>query len=135
MSNAFAEPTFQDIARFLALAFFAVLFLQSSLDKLIHRKDNLDYLTSVFANSPLKNWVSLLFPLITLLEFSAGTICAIGLVLLFMGILHPAKLGLLLSGLSLLSLFAGQRIAKDYAGAASLAAYFAVVLLAFSLFV
>ena len=34
-----------------------------------------------------------------------------------------------LAGISLLSLFFGQRLAKDYAGAASLVPYFGIVLL------
>lgn len=134
MAIGFTEVSFQLLTRSLALAFFAVLFLQSSLDKLSDRKGNFEYLKSVLAKSPLKNGVALLFPLITLLEFASGVLCAVGILFLFNGNLLPAKLGLVLSSASILSLFFGQRIAKDYAGAASLAAYFAVALIAIYLF-
>jgi hypothetical protein len=45
-----------------------------------------------------------------------------------------ASWGLFFSGLALVSLITGQRLAKDYAGAAVVAAYFAVVLVGLSLF-
>ena len=125
---------FQLIARLMALAFFAILFLQSSLDKITDRKGNLEYLNSVFAKSPLKNSVGFLFPVITLLELAAGTCCAIGALLLGLGNSVVGTIGLLLSCSALLCLFFGQRVANDYAGAASLAAYFAVALLGLVLF-
>ncbi|MBY0457163.1 MAG: hypothetical protein K2V38_07490, partial [Gemmataceae bacterium] len=63
-------------------------------------------------------------------ELLAGAVSAVGVVMA----LSPSPgvvpaLGLGLSCLALTMLFFGQRIAKDYAGAAVLAAYFAVGLL------
>ena len=110
--------------------FFAVLFLQSGLDKVSDRKGNLEWLTSHFANSPLKRFVSLLLATITVLELTAGATCLIGA-----GILVTSKssnilfFGLSTACLSLLCLFTGQRIAKDYPGAATLATYFGVAIL------
>ena len=51
-----------------------------------------------------------------------------------MGSTDWAVVGLSLSALNICLLFAGQRIAKDYAGAAVLAAYFAVALIGLYLF-
>jgi hypothetical protein len=109
---------------FIAL-FHAILFLQSGLDKVWDYKGNLSWLTGHFAHSPLAGSVPLLLPVITLSETAAGLLCAAGVVQLLAtqsGTL--AYWGLVLSALSLLMLFFGQRIAKDYAGAATLVPYF-----------
>lgn len=124
---------FELLAKCAVLAFFAILFLQSSLDKIYNRKENGIYLTAVFEKSPLKNSVTVLLPLISLLEFLAGFSSLLGALLIWIGILWVGQLAILFSALALLCLFFGQRIAKDYAGAASLAAYFAVALVGFIL--
>jgi hypothetical protein len=103
----------------------AILFLQSSLDKLFHWKGNKDYLTEHFSKSPLKGTVPLLLPVITLVEFSAGLCSAIGLVLmLFLKEKGIGTWGMLLATAAIILLFFGQRVAKDYAGAAALVPYF-----------
>jgi hypothetical protein len=110
--------------------FFAVLFLQSGLDKVTDRRGNIEWLTGHFANSPFKSIVGLLLFKITLLELAAGLCCLVGVwAVLFKGPSWIAPVGLLLCCLSLCALFAGQRIAKDYAGAASLSTYFGVAVL------
>jgi apolipoprotein N-acyltransferase len=110
-------------------AFFAILFLQSGIDKVIDRRGNLDWLTGHFAKSPLAGTVPLLLGLITLMELAAGALSAVGcLLLLFRHDSTVAFYGAILSGLSLLALFFGQRMAKDYPGAASLVPYFLVVI-------
>lgn len=111
-------------------AFFAIAFLQSGVDKVVDRKGNLEFLTGHFANSPLRSTVSLLFGVITLLEIVTGICCVLGCLGLLLG-MGPgmARLGLALSLVSLFCLFFGQRLAKDYAGAAVLATYYAVALL------
>lgn len=103
----------------------AILFLQSSLDKLFDRKGNKAYLTEHFSKSPLKGFVPVLFPVITLVEFSAGLCSAIGLVMvLFHQRTAFGSLGMALGMAAIIMLFFGQRVAKDYAGAASLVPYF-----------
>lgn len=109
----------------LCLAFLAVLFTQSGLDKVFNYQENKDWLTGHFEKSPLKGTVGFLLPVITLLETAAGLVCAAGIYfLLFQGNNAIGLLGTQLSALSLLSLFFGQRVAKDYAGAATLVPYF-----------
>ncbi|MBA2436464.1 MAG: DoxX family protein [Chthoniobacterales bacterium] len=112
-------------------AFFAILFLQSGIDKVIDRKGNLDWLTGHFAKSPFEGMVPLLLGLITLMELAAGTLSAIGCVMvLFRHDSTIAFYGAIVSGLALLALFFGQRMAKEYPGAASLVPYFLVVIAA-----
>lgn len=115
-------------------AFFAILFLQSGIDKVTDRKGNLDWMTPHFAQSPLKSQVGLLLSIITLFELASGAACAISLItLLTKGPILVFQVANLLVCATLLQLFLGQRLAKDYPGAASLAGYFVVSLLGLGL--
>ena len=125
------------IGRFLVTAFFAVIFLQSALDKVTDSAGNLEFLQGHFKNSPFPPaLVPHLFWVLTAMEAAAAIFCGLGL--LFFSFtragLNLASLGLALSGLALLALITGQRFAKDYAGAAVVAAYFAVDLVGLLLF-
>jgi len=116
-------------AQALTAAFFAVLFLQSGLDKVFDWKGNLGWLTGHFAKSPLRGVVTPMLAAITLLEVAAGLVSAVGLAkLLASGETRVALYGVMLAGVALLSLFFGQRLAKDYPGAGALVPYFLVVL-------
>lgn len=110
-------------------AFFAICFLQSGIDKIVDRRGNLDWLTGHFSKSPLAGFVPVLLGLLTVLELAAGALCAIGLffVLLQRGT-AIAYYGVLFSALALLALFFGQRMAKEYPGAATLVPYFILAL-------
>ena len=111
-------------------AFFAILFLQSGLDKVLNYQGNLDYFRDHFKNSALAGIVGLLLPAITALETLTGAVSALAfLLMLVSGQSSWAIFSPVLAGISLLCLFFGQRLAKDYAGAASLVPYFVVVLL------
>ena len=115
----------------LASAFLAILFLQSGLDKIFDRKGNLDWLTGHFAKSPLAGMMPLLLVAITILEIVAGALSAIGCVLLIFR--HDATIafyGALISAIAILALFFGQRMAKEYPGAAVLVPYFLLTLVA-----
>ncbi|MEO8734860.1 MAG: DoxX family protein, partial [Flavobacteriales bacterium] len=106
-------------------AFAAVLFLQSSLDKLFNWKAERDYFTEHFSKSILKGSVPLLLPVITLVEFSAGLFSALGFgQVLFTGNTSLGTVGMLSAITGLTMLFFGQRMAKDYKGAAVLVPYF-----------
>lgn len=119
------------VLQILISAFFAILFLQSGIDKILDRKGNLEWLTGHFAKSPLAGTVPLLLGVITLMELAAGALSAIGCVLvLFWHDSTIAFYGAIVSGLALLALFFGQRTAKDYPGAAALVPYFLVVIAA-----
>lgn len=119
-------------AQALACAFFAILFLQSGLDKVVDRKGNLAYLTEHFAKSPLRRTVPLLLTTVTLAEVGSGLASATAVATRLIGVLPGFQLWSMgACCVTLLLLFLGQRVARDYAGAATLAAYFGVALLGF----
>jgi uncharacterized membrane protein YphA (DoxX/SURF4 family) len=106
-------------------AMIAVLFLQSSLDKLFNWKGEKEFLTAHLAKSNLKGTVPLLLPVITLIELGAGIFSTIGFFCVLFGCGSTiGLLGMTLAVKAIFLLFFGQRVAKDYAGAASLIPYF-----------
>jgi len=116
--------------RFAVTAFFAIAFLQSALDKVVDSKGNLEYLTGHFASSPLRGLVQPMFWVLTILEAAAGVLCGLGALCLLVGLGAGVALwGLVVSIISLLCLFFGQRLAKDYGGAVVIASYYAVAIL------
>jgi hypothetical protein len=107
-----------------------ITFLQSSFDKIINRKENLEFFNSHFANSPLRGFTSLLLSIITVMEFIGGFMLVYGIYFVFV---ERTTLwifyGFILVSLTLIALFTGQRLAKDYVGAADLIPYFTLVML------
>lgn len=121
----------QYLIKILLAAFFAILFLQSGLDKVIDWKGNLSWLKGHFAKTFLKGQVPLMLAIVTLSELAAGLLSAIGIVEIILTFKSTlAYYGAVLSVLSILMLFFGQRIAKDYAGAATLVPYFLISIVA-----
>jgi len=118
------------LARFLCCAFFAVLFLQSGFDTVADWKGNLEWLTGHFSKSPFKGVVPVLLGVLTAFELASGLLSLAAFVTgFFSSAREPVALAFTMCGLTLVMLFTGQRLAKDYPGAAVLAAYFAVALL------
>jgi hypothetical protein len=114
-----------------ASAFLAILFLQSGIDKVIDHRGNLEWLKGHFANSPLAGIVPALVTVITILEIAAGALSAIGcVVVILLRDSTVAFYGAVISAVALIALFFGQRMAKDYAGAAVLVPYFLLTLVA-----
>src|SRR6266404_4395457 len=113
----------------LASAFLAILFLQSGIDKIIDRRGNLEWLKGHFAKSPLAGVVPALVTVITILELAAGVLSGIGcLAVIFLRNSTVAFYGAIISAVAIIALFFGQRMAKDYAGAAVLVPYFLLAL-------
>ncbi len=124
------DSIFSILPTLFVTAFFAVLFLQSGLDKVLDYQGNLDYLSDHFKKSPLAGSVKLIMPVITLLEMLTGAISVFAFTqILISGQSSMAVYSPALAGISLLCLFFGQRIGKDYTGAAALVPYFVVALL------
>jgi diacylglycerol kinase len=112
-------------------AFLAVLFLQSGIDKVVDRRGNLEWLQGHFAKSPLAGVVPLMVTAITILEIAAGALSAIGCaIIIFSRDSMVAFYGAVISAVAIVALFFGQRMAKDYAGAAVLVPYFLLTLAA-----
>lgn len=112
-------------AEILVLLFLIITFLQSAIDKITDWKGNVDFISDHFKNSPLKNMVPLLLLTVLIFEIGASVLMLIGGYYIFTeGDGTVAKVGLEFAAITLLMLLIGQRLAKDYAGAMSLAVYF-----------
>jgi uncharacterized membrane protein YphA (DoxX/SURF4 family) len=122
---------FPHIVKLFLATFLAILFLQSGLDKIFDWKGNLSWLVGHFSKTFLNKQVSLLLATITLVELSAGALSVAGVFQIIFTLKSSlAYHGALASALSLVMLFFGQRIAKDYAGAATLVPYFILSIVA-----
>ena len=119
------EINLLNIVQSLIGLFLSVALLQSGLDKIINRKGNLEWLSNHFSDSPLHGLVPSLLNEVTVLEVFAGSCTLTGsFVNLVNGNNMLLTIGLLIASLNFLALFLGQRIAKDYEGAAVLVNYF-----------
>ncbi len=116
------------IIMFLRIAipiFLMIVFIQSGLDKIINKKENLDWLREHFGKTFLKNVTPHLLILLTILEIISGLLFFVGIILyMIYDQSHFIISGLMISNITFLCLFFGQRIAKDYVGAADLVNYF-----------
>src|SRR2546430_13199677 len=119
------------LLRILVSAFLAILFLQSGIDKLVDQRGNLEWLKGHFAKSPLARFVPALLLVLAILEISAGALSGIGcIVIIFTGDSAVAFYGAIVSAVTILALFFGQRMAKEYARAAILVPYFLLTVVA-----
>jgi hypothetical protein len=115
----------------LVSAFLAILFLQSGIDKVIDRRGNLEWLSGHFAKTFLAGIVPLMLTAITIMELAAGILSGVGFVVLLLGgVSTIAFYGAALAAISITALFFGQRVTKDYPGAAVLVPYFLLALFA-----
>jgi hypothetical protein len=123
----------EDIAKNLpvlfAALFTAILFIQSGLDKVFDRKGNLGWLTEHFSKTFLAGMVPAMLATITAMEVATGLLAAAGIVyFLATGSLNVIFYAAVIGAASITALFFGQRLAKDYAGAAVLVPYFILLL-------
>jgi hypothetical protein len=124
LQNLLSPFTFAQAATSL---FLAILFLQSGFDKVLNFADNLSWLQTHFAKTFLRRFVQLMLVTITLVELIAGALAAAGAgQIVLNGSKTLALYGGQVATVSVLLLFFGQRVAKDYAGAAALVPYFAL---------
>lgn len=117
------------LMQILISGFLAILFLQSGIDKIVDRRGNLDWLKGHFARSPLGGVVPIMVTVITLLEMAAGALSAIGVLSLLLR-RDPGVgfYGAVIAAVAITALFFGQRMAKEYPGAATLVPYFLLAL-------
>jgi hypothetical protein len=129
MLNSHSASEAVHLMQVLASAFLAILFLQSSIDKIVDRRGNLEFLKEHFAKTWLAGLVTPMFIVITIIELSAGILTTLGCVLILLARgANIAFYGAALAAIALIALFFGQRIAKDYPGAAVLVPYFLLTL-------
>jgi hypothetical protein len=113
----------------LTLLYLMLVLGQSGLDKLLNYTGNLAYFREQFKNSPLGSTVGLLLPAITLMEVGAAVLSAVGLFSIWTsGNTLPGVAAVALACLNFIALIFGQRMAKDYGGAAGIVPYLGVAL-------
>ena len=109
--------------------FVSILFVQSGLDKVFDWKGNLEWLNGHFSKTFLSGMVPLLLGTITVMEIAAGVLSGIAIFyFLIFGSTALVFYASILGAASILALFSGQRIAKDYEGAAVLVPYFLLLI-------
>ncbi|MFC6097370.1 DoxX family protein [Flavobacterium qiangtangense] len=112
-------------ASILILIFLAVTFLQSGYDKVIDWQGNVGWLKGHFEKTFIKNQVPQSLMLILVLEIIAGILCLAGVIQLLLNDVRTFGFyGAIFSSITLIFLLFGQRIAKDYDGARTIAIYF-----------
>ena len=118
-------------ASILVLLFLAVTFVQSAYDKVFEWQGNVEWLKGHFEKTILKNNVPLALGIILILELAAGILSLVGCTELFInGGRTFGFYGAVISCITLIFLLLGQRLAKDYDGARTIAIYFVPAVLA-----
>ena len=120
----------EKIAFLFVLAFFLIVFIQSSLDKIFDYKGNLNFLNDllkIYFSPPL---IALALISVTILELISGILCLIGIIdFVFNGSNFTGLLGLIIWSIALLVLLFGQRVSKNYDGAKTIAIYFILAII------
>ena len=114
----------------LAALLVSILFIQSGLDKVFDWKGNLEWLTGHFSKTFLAPMVPMMLATITVLELATGFLSVAGIVyFLVHGSTALIFWASVVGATSITGLFFGQRVAKDYAGAAILVPYFILLII------
>jgi hypothetical protein len=120
----------QNVTFLFVLAFFLIVFLQSGLDKIIDYKGNLAFLKNLFKAFFPPPLISVALISVTILEIISGVLCLVGIVdFILNNNSHIGFLGLIVGSLALLVLLFGQRVAKNYEGAKTIAIYFILAMI------
>lgn len=126
--------TIEEIGRNLPALFcaalVAILFIQSGLDKVFDWKGNIEWLTGHFKETFLSEMVPVMVAQITVMELLTGFLSVIGIIyFLVTGSVVLIFWTAVIGTASILALFFGQRVAKDYEGAAVLVPYFILLII------
>lgn len=118
-------------ASLLVLLFLAVTYVQSAYDKLFGWKENVSWLQSHFAKTFLKDYIPVSLVLLVALELITSVLTLVGCVELWAtGGKTFGLYGAVFSCICLLLMLVGQRLAKDYEGAKTIAIYYVPSVLA-----
>lgn len=111
----------------LILVFIVITFLQSGVDKITDWNGNVSFLKEHFSKTFLRNSVPLLLLIILISEVIVGFLSIVGIVQIYVsGTTTIGLFAAVIASKVLLMLLFGQRVAKDYAGAMTIAVYFMV---------
>lgn len=117
----------QFLVQLLILLFFAVTYIFSFTEKIIFYNESIDFYKNHFQYTLLKNKVPILIALLLIFEFILSILSIVAIY--FLIIHHSSQIAivsLLISALTLITMLIGQRFAKDYSGAATIALYFLI---------
>jgi len=124
------DQILKNLPALFAASLVAILFIQSGLDKVFDWKGNVEWLTGHFSKTFLAPMVPMMLATITVMELATGFLSAAGIIyFLATGSLAVIFWASAVGAASLLALFFGQRVAKDYPGAAVIVPYFLLLLL------
>ena len=119
------EELAKNLSALFCAALVSVLFIQSGVDKVFDWKGNLDWLTGHFSKTFLAKMVPMMVATITVTELATGILSAVGILyFLAAGSTIIIFYASIVGAASITGLFFGQRVAKDYPGAAVLVPYF-----------
>lgn len=115
----------------LILAFLALTFLHSGYEKVTEWKENTAWLKGHFKSTFIRNQVPAALGLLLITEVIAGALCAAGIIqVVASGNTTIGHYGAVMSCITLLLMLFGQRLAKDYDGARTIAIYYIPAILA-----
>ena len=121
------------IASFISV-FLGIVMTQSGFDKILNWEGELDFIIEKFSKTPLANFSAFGLIQVTIFEILSGLTSLFGsIMVLFYDEESYGIIGLILAAISLSILMLGQRISKDYDGAAVLVPYFLLTM--FGLFI
>ena len=124
------EQIGRNLPSLLSALLVAILFIQSGLDKVFDWKGNLGWLTGHFSKTFVAGTVPIMLAVITVMELASGVVSAIGIIYWFATSSSSVMFWAgALGAASISALFFGQRIAKDYPGAAVLVPYFILMII------
>lgn len=127
------NPVF--ISQLLMSLFLAIVFLQSSLDKIFNWSGNLSWIKDHFSKSFLANSVTPMLAVLTIAELATGLLALCGACcILFCEDNRCTYYALVLSLVSYLMLLFGQRVVQDYEGAKTIVIYFSASLIGLMLY-
>jgi hypothetical protein len=124
------ETLLKNLPALFAALLVSILFIQSSLDKVLDWKGNLEFLKGHFSKTFLAATVPPMLATITMMELATGLLAAAGIIyFLVSGSLSLIFYSSIVGTATITALFFGQRVAKDYPGAAVLIPYFILLIL------
>ena len=119
-----------NLAGLMVLLFLAITFLQSGYDKFTDFQGNVGWLKEHFAGTIFDGKVDISLKILMVFELIAGLLCIVGMIeMSISGGTTFGKYGAVVSCITLLMLLFGQRVAKDYDGARTIAIYFVTAVL------
>ena len=124
------EIVLKNLPALFAALLVSILFIQSGLDKVLDWKGNLEFLKDHFSKTILAPTVPPMLATITFMELATGCLAAVGIIyFLVYGSVLLIFYSSIIGAATITALFFGQRIAKDYPGAAVLIPYFILLVL------